>query len=350
MCVQFHFLYKELHNNNIHVSFFQYTQWPQEEVKMLGTFGAGADSTSFAQLNWLTDKSGYCFIYKVVVIGQDNQGQSVSIYRTYKLKADDGCKARPTTKDIVEALIEENNVCLATAPNVQSQANQISTEVQRAQNVSDLASETSSNRNKLENANNLILAFQPTLEALSNNQDEITRQSETIDSLNSSLIDGYASKFQEIENMLKKIDVHEKATTVLESVPATSVSSIYEDAVYIIRQQTGSMDLSSMAADCSGLNGILLEFEGWYEQQFVGSFLNLKNLEPAFTGANDVVEEGRYVYYQSGNPVGSVVWNSDEPDNSTTENCVGLFQSGKLSDLSCDTNAKFICKISLIQI
>ncbi|RUS81140.1 hypothetical protein EGW08_011126 [Elysia chlorotica] len=189
-------------------------EWPAEQVRMVGSFG---NPTSFAQLNWLTESAGYCFIYKAVVVGLDSLGQVNSIYRTFKVKASNGCNVKPTTTDIINALIQENNLCLASAPDVQSQANQVATELQRASSVSDLGTQLITNMNDLDTVNQAIVAFQSTQAALTANQVEITSQSGVIDVLNSTFLakaESYASRFQVIEDTLKKMEVLERLTAL----------------------------------------------------------------------------------------------------------------------------------------
>ena len=63
-------------------------------------------------------------------------------------------------------------------------------------------------------------------------------------------------------------------------------------------------------------------------------------------GINDHMEEGRYVYTKSDEPILFENWVQDQPDNLTSQNCIVLEDSkSKLwRDLECTNEYRFICE------
>ena len=65
-------------------------------------------------------------------------------------------------------------------------------------------------------------------------------------------------------------------------------------------------------------------------------------------GINDHVTEGKYVYTQSDEPIDFENWNDSQPENLTSQNCVGINgANGLWHDLGCSTKYRFICEKSL---
>ena len=65
-------------------------------------------------------------------------------------------------------------------------------------------------------------------------------------------------------------------------------------------------------------------------------------------GANDIDNEGVFIWEHSGSPVTYTNWDSANPDNPTVPSkpidCVDLFYNGEWNDRPCTILAAFVCE------
>merc|ERR1712062_308392 len=67
--------------------------------------------------------------------------------------------------------------------------------------------------------------------------------------------------------------------------------------------------------------------------------------EYIWLGINDHMEEGQYVYTKSEEPILFENWYENQPDNETTQNCIGQNpNNAKWNDLGCKQEHRFICE------
>ncbi|RUS86568.1 hypothetical protein EGW08_005649, partial [Elysia chlorotica] len=99
---------------------------------------------------------------------------------------------------------------------------------------------------------------------------------------------------------------------------------------------------------CRSINGYLLELDDGGELKYLSKVLQRKEAMyyRVYTGGNDVIEEGKFFYINSGKPLLQGHWTTNTPDDTYhRENCVEIFPwLTTINDVPCLHNFHFICE------
>ncbi|GFN88557.1 Cd209 antigen [Plakobranchus ocellatus] len=137
------------------------------------------------------------------------------------------------------------------------------------------------------------------------------------------------------------------ATFQAESMPTFVVSEMFQNSVYFLSKQAAKFDLRLMNRICKDIGGYLVEIDSPKEQDFLSKFVTGMTRHYVYTGANDVMREGTFVYYNSKKPMPALKWYENNPDNWLgDENCVHITSEG-LNDICCDHIAKYLCELKV---
>ncbi|GFN86553.1 collectin-11 [Plakobranchus ocellatus] len=119
------------------------------------------------------------------------------------------------------------------------------------------------------------------------------------------------------------------------------------NSIYFMSKKKSLFSLHRMNKLCKAIGGYLVELDSREEQKFVTGFMRAHDKYIAFTGGNDVMQEGTFVYYNSKTPMPALKWRPSNPDNwNNDEDCVQIWWNG-LNDIGCSRRSKYICEISL---
>merc|ERR1712115_274729 len=83
-----------------------------------------------------------------------------------------------------------------------------------------------------------------------------------------------------------------------------------------------------------------------YTRDLVDAIDGENYLDFLWIGINDHMEEGRYVYTKSDEPILFENWFENQPTNSTSQNCIGqnTANTAKWNDITCTNEFRFICE------
>ncbi|GFR62275.1 lectin C-type domain protein [Elysia marginata] len=160
-------------------------------------------------------------------------------------------------------------------------------------------------------------------------------------------------KIDELEDKICKALIFEKfqVAKLMIDVVNFDMSDLYHDRMYLSSKKAEVFDLKKANDACISQDGYLVELEDNSERDFVLSFIEKIGGATDFAiGGNDVAEEGKFVYYHSGEPVPQkVTWLPGEPNDSLqNEDCMGFWYAKKgLNDIRCDRVVKYVCEIPL---
>merc|ERR1711953_1464265 len=89
-----------------------------------------------------------------------------------------------------------------------------------------------------------------------------------------------------------------------------------------------------------------LKYDNDYTRDLVDAIDGEEYPDFLWIGINDHMEEGRYVYTKSDEPILFENWFENQPDNSTSQNCIGqnTANTAKWNDITCTNELRFICE------
>ncbi|GFN93792.1 C-type lectin domain family 4 member f [Plakobranchus ocellatus] len=300
----------------------------QSDISATGQIQEDALSSLYVQYTSNTD--GYCRGYSCVAKGVGGNGKKRSVHTSIKVKGVNGTLCSKS---------RQANECSVSSEAVQAQEEAIK---------------------KLEDE---MGEFSTVLQTMKNSEAEIEELREQVSNLTS-----VPDAFQECENdiellkknfseffvetlgELKRLSQISSGYGLIFSIDRTryDVSTIYKKNIYLATRMIGKFTLQEMNQTCTETKGYLVEFSDLDEQNFVKGFLRTLGTNKYFTGANDVDNEGNFVYYTSGKPVVNVKWMAGNPkvpgDN---EDCVQIFPPG-LINVNCDTFSRFVCEVPIL--
>ena len=125
------------------------------------------------------------------------------------------------------------------------------------------------------------------------------------------------------------------------------VSTVYEGRVYLIAKASRGFNIEEANKLCMESGGYLVELNDNQEFQFVSSLKDPHERVPLWTGANDIDNEGTFVYYNSKKPVPPLKWMAHEPNNALDgEHCVEITSNG-FNDFPCNLEGRVVCEVPI---
>ncbi|GFO16241.1 Cd209 antigen [Plakobranchus ocellatus] len=116
-------------------------------------------------------------------------------------------------------------------------------------------------------------------------------------------------------------------------------------SVYFLSKRASGLSIHLKNELCKKIGGYLVELNSRDEQYFVRRFLRAHSKYFAFTGANDVLLEGTFVYYNSKKLVPPLKWLRGYPKNSQNDkDCVLIGWRG-LIESRCKHVGPYMCEI-----
>ncbi|GFR79988.1 C-type lectin [Elysia marginata] len=164
---------------------------------------------------------------------------------------------------------------------------------------------------------------------------------------------GQDNKMRELESKLDAVHLTTRILSTLMTVDRTKydVSPVYKETLYLASRAVKLFNIAADDKACQKQGGYLAEIDDDQESQFVLDFATeTGGTEIFMIGANDLDDEGHFVFFHSKKPVpGHLTWKSGEPNDSQgKEDCVHFWPSqGGLNDKNCNTQSKYICEIPL---
>ncbi|XP_062611198.1 alpha-N-acetylgalactosamine-specific lectin-like [Saccostrea cucullata] len=126
----------------------------------------------------------------------------------------------------------------------------------------------------------------------------------------------------------------------------------YDGHSYLLVPDAVSWDTAKER--CERYGGYLAEVESieennWITQTLVAPYYANSSADwwllSSWIGANDLTEEGTFVWSTSGNHLNYTNWLSGQPDNFLgNENCVQVTNNGIWNDMGCGLPIPFLCK------
>ncbi|RUS72059.1 hypothetical protein EGW08_020174 [Elysia chlorotica] len=117
--------------------------------------------------------------------------------------------------------------------------------------------------------------------------------------------------------------------------------------VYYVSDFARPFILRKANDECRRYGGYLLEVNDVEELYYISQVLN-KDFkgENFYIGANDIKNEGTFVYFNSGEPILADSWAWENPDNwNGDEDCVQLLPYwAALNDFACLNKLRFVCE------
>ena len=158
-----------------------------------------------------------------------------------------------------------------------------------------------------------------------------------------------------LETKVYDIDVRTRLILAIQTtidLNKYEISAIYKDRVYLGSKQVAPFNIQQDDAACVTQGGYLLEIDNNEENKFTWDFAQrLGNTDYVATGANDIDQEGKFVFYHSKKPLPSnVTWLPNQPDDAGgNEDCmVHWIPRGGLNDIPCNLRVKYMCEIPLL--
>ncbi|GFO44266.1 histone-lysine N-methyltransferase SETMAR [Plakobranchus ocellatus] len=134
-----------------------------------------------------------------------------------------------------------------------------------------------------------------------------------------------------------------------QGMPMYWVSNVFprSKSIYFLSKRITSISINRRNELCKSIGGYLVELDSREEQDFVNEFARAHSSSHAFTGANDIMLESTFVYYNSKKPMPALKWVFDNPNNWLgDEDCVLTMWFG-LNDIDCLFGGQHICEVKL---
>ena len=176
-----------------------------------------------------------------------------------------------------------------------------------------------------------------------------------IDTLGDATDEKMTSLLSKIETLNSKIDAIYRSSRVQSvllyaDLIKFDISDVYKDTVYFASKHEEPFNIKRANDACVAARGYLVELDDVEEYNFVLDFVKRVGGSKTFmTGGNDVAHEGKFSYYNSGNPVpSSLPWSRGQPDNAyNAEDCMEFFIGKGLNDMPCQNRSRFVCEVPL---
>ncbi|RUS76779.1 hypothetical protein EGW08_015456 [Elysia chlorotica] len=128
------------------------------------------------------------------------------------------------------------------------------------------------------------------------------------------------------------------------------VSSAHQGRLYLVSKAAEPFNIARANHYCRLSGGYLVELDDSQEYQFVfGLASAIGGANTFWTGANDIDNEGTFVFYNNKKPAAELAWSGGQPDNAGGfEDCVEIrLDFGGLNDWICDQSGKFVCEVPI---
>ncbi|GFO26919.1 Cd209 antigen [Plakobranchus ocellatus] len=328
----------------------------ESEIEASGVIFNSGKTKSELKVTWKSD-DGYCRLYTCRAYGLvNNNSTEKTIYRAIKVqgKNDEVCTrhdgpAAPQKED-------KDERCCSSADEIEANDRAIKTLTAEMERLPALEAELKKKDKRISNLENVVHELSKKLQSF----EESTQSEQSCigaEELIANISDNLNSKIEEIDSQSTVVThlLHEsrnREEVILRILSIDKgvyyVSSIFDAAVYIASRKDEEFDLKLMNDRCKVQGGYLVEFDSILEQNFVTAFLETTGNHRYYSGANDVSEEGQFVYFNSKRPVTKVRWEKGEPNNQWgREDCVEISEDG-LNDKSCG-KGRYVCELPLLR-
>ncbi|GFO47506.1 lectin c-type domain protein [Plakobranchus ocellatus] len=341
------------------------TGWDNADFIASGQIGPWAASQ--LEITYKIKNEGYCQSYRCVaeVVSQKDSGRTELLFISKTIQENTISRARcrttepPTTtttpppiaeqttsRPSIDELKQKIEECCVTSEDIKNTTETMREFEEELSECSLIKIDVEKNQQEIEELRQQFSNVSLELEQVQENTEqiqELDRKDSHLSAAFSTELERNAVKFEEVHIWLTAF-----RTILYLDKGQYEISSIFQGRVYIANRADTGFDLYTMNQICITEGGYLVELDSEAEQQFVTSFLGTLGNHLYYTGANDVDNEGNFVYYDSHKPVQSFVWKSREPNNlKGYEDCTNLELQG-LNDNNCAKRHRFICEIPVV--
>ncbi|GFO15266.1 lectin c-type domain protein [Plakobranchus ocellatus] len=147
-----------------------------------------------------------------------------------------------------------------------------------------------------------------------------------------------------VTRLQQTLDLQAFAIKRLEAHFTFDFSESFRGKNYFMSKTAATFNIARADATCVAYGGYLVELDDMEELKFVSSFVRQTGRGGhIFTGANDLAQEGIFVYYHSKKPVPTTLWIPGEPNNDRSgEDCVHI--QDRLNDTPCGQKGRYVCE------